>query len=81
MRRKQRNAWHAGNKQYTHLLFRATNNIPLATGDNFAVSLSIKSEGEVTKTFGAISAGGKITMPLQDTFWEQSLERAAISLA
>jgi len=38
-------------------------------GNNFSVSLNFQSDEEITNTFNAISAGGKITMPLQDTFW------------
>jgi PhnB protein len=38
-------------------------------GDNFAVSLGFKSEEEITTAYNAISAGGNVTMPLQDTFW------------
>ena len=38
-------------------------------GGNFAVSLSFKSDDEITKTFNAISAGGQVTLPLQDMFW------------
>ncbi len=38
-------------------------------GNNFAVSLSFKSDAEITDAFNALSAGGNVTMPLQDTFW------------
>ena len=38
-------------------------------GDNFAISLSFTSDEDITNTFNAISNGGQITMPLQDTFW------------
>jgi PhnB protein len=41
----------------------------VAFGDNFSVALDFSSDAEITDTFNALSAGGAITMPLQDTFW------------
>ena len=38
-------------------------------GNNFSVSLNFNSDADITKTFEAMSAGGKVTMHLQDTFW------------
>ena len=38
-------------------------------GDNFSLSLNFKSDGDINRTFEAMSAGGTVTMPLQDTFW------------
>jgi len=38
-------------------------------GDNFSLSLSFNSDESITACFNAVSAGGKVTMPLQDTFW------------
>jgi PhnB protein len=38
-------------------------------GDNFSIALDFKSESEMEKAFQAMSAGGRVTMPLQDTFW------------
>ncbi len=38
-------------------------------GDNFSLALDFKSDEDITKAFEALSAGGTITMPLQDTFW------------
>lgn len=38
-------------------------------GDNFSVSLDYKEPGDMQRAFDAISAGGSVTMPLQDTFW------------
>jgi PhnB protein len=38
-------------------------------GDNFSIALNFKSDAEIEKAFAAMSAGGNITMPLQDTFW------------
>ena len=38
-------------------------------GNNFSVSLNFHSDEEITRTFDAFSAGGNVTMPLQDMFW------------
>lgn len=38
-------------------------------GDNFSISLDFKNDGDMRRTFDALSAGGQVTMPLQDTFW------------
>ncbi len=38
-------------------------------GDNFSMALDFKNDEDITKAFEAFSAGGNITMPLQDTFW------------
>ena len=38
-------------------------------GDNFSLALDFKSETEIYTVFMALSKGGKVTMPLQDTFW------------
>jgi PhnB protein len=38
-------------------------------GDNFSIALNFTSDEEIEKAFAAMSAGGNITMPLQDTFW------------
>ncbi|MGZ3652874.1 MAG: VOC family protein [Bdellovibrionota bacterium] len=38
-------------------------------GNNFSVSIDCASSDEVGKLFAALSAGGKVTMPPQDTFW------------
>jgi PhnB protein len=38
-------------------------------GNNFSVSLNAESEDEARKLFEGLSAGGKITMPLDKTFW------------
>jgi PhnB protein len=35
----------------------------------FALSLSVKTEGEADRLFGALSEGGKIEMPLDKTFF------------
>lgn len=41
----------------------------ITMGDNFSMSLDYDNEEDIQREFDAISAGGKITMPLQDTFW------------
>jgi PhnB protein len=39
------------------------------SGDNVSLSLSVGSEEEARKLFGALSVGGKVTMPLEQMFW------------
>lgn len=41
----------------------------LKIGNNFAVSISTDSKNEADRLFNDLSAGGKITMPIQKTFW------------
>lgn len=41
----------------------------LAIGNNFSISLGVNSKEEADKLFVALSAGGKVTMPLEVTFW------------
>ncbi len=38
-------------------------------GNNFSLSVDTKSEAEAEQIFNALAAGGKITMPLEKTFW------------
>lgn len=38
-------------------------------GDNFSLALDFKSEETINACYAALSNGGKITMPLQETFW------------
>lgn len=38
-------------------------------GNNFSLSVNTDSEGEAKKIFDALSSGGKVTMPLEKTFW------------
>lgn len=38
-------------------------------GNNFSVSISADSKAEADKLFSELSADGKITMPLNHTFW------------
>jgi PhnB protein len=37
--------------------------------EGFSLSLSVETEKEADQVFNALSAGGKVTMPLQKTFW------------
>ncbi|HTE31565.1 MAG TPA: VOC family protein [Chryseolinea sp.] len=38
-------------------------------GTNLQLSVSTDSEAEAKKIFTALSAGGKVTIPLEDMFW------------
>jgi PhnB protein len=42
---------------------------PFRPGNNFSISLDCESLDEIEKLFAAFGEKGKITMPLQDTFW------------
>lgn len=42
---------------------------PLVVGNNFSLMIEADSKAEAEKLFGSLSAGGSITMPLQDMFW------------
>ena len=35
----------------------------------FSLSITVKDEAEAKKVFNALAAGGKVTMPLDKTFW------------
>jgi len=37
----------------------------------FSVNITAKTPAEAERIYGALSAGGKITMPLSETFWAQ----------
>jgi PhnB protein len=41
----------------------------LTVGNNIQLSLEAESKEEAEKLFKGLSAGGKVTMPLKDTFW------------
>lgn len=41
----------------------------LKIGNNFSVSVSTDSKVEADRLFGELSTGGKVTMPMQSTFW------------
>jgi PhnB protein len=38
-------------------------------GNNFSVSINADSTAEADKLFNGLSAGGKVTMPMDKTFW------------
>lgn len=38
-------------------------------GNNFSLSINTQSKEEADKLFNALSDGGKITMPMDNTFW------------
>src|SRR5689334_7063949 len=38
-------------------------------GNNFHLTLEADSEAEANKLFSGLSAGGKVTMPMANTFW------------
>jgi PhnB protein len=42
---------------------------PKTVGSNFSISLSPDSHEQCDELFAKLSAGGEVTMALQDTFW------------
>lgn len=38
-------------------------------GSNFSICIDTESSQELEKLFSSIGESGKVTMPLQDTFW------------
>ena len=42
---------------------------PLVVGNNFSITLEGKSKAHCDEVFAALSAGGSVLMPLQETFW------------
>lgn len=42
---------------------------PVTAGNNTHVVLDFDDVGDMGKKFDALAAGGKVTMPLNDTFW------------
>jgi PhnB protein len=42
---------------------------PLKTGNNFHISVVAKDKQEADRVFAALSAGGKVTMPLANAPW------------
>ncbi len=42
---------------------------PAIIGENASISITADSEEEAHKIFNGLSAGGKITMPLEKAFW------------
>ena len=41
----------------------------LLVGNNFYIAIHPDSEAEATRLFDRLSVGGRVTMPLQKTFW------------
>lgn len=42
---------------------------PLVAGNNCQISINADSKEEADSLFNALTAGGKITMPIADSFW------------
>ncbi len=42
---------------------------PYKQGMGFAVYADVESKAEADRVFNALAEGGKVTMPVQDTFW------------
>ena len=42
---------------------------PLVTGNNFSLSINVDSREQCDELFAKLSAGGTVTMALQETFW------------
>jgi len=38
-------------------------------GDNFSISINTESTDEADRIFNGLSAGGKVEMPMDNTFW------------
>lgn len=38
-------------------------------GNNFSIALDFKDESALNQAFQALSDGGQVTMPVQETFW------------
>ncbi|RXH54981.1 VOC family protein [Granulicella sibirica] len=47
----------------------AMGGMPVQVGNNFSLAIQNESVEEQDKFFAALGEGGKVTMPLQDTFW------------
>lgn len=43
--------------------------MPFTQGNNFSISIDCDSAEEIEKLFNAFGDNGKVTMPLQKTFW------------
>ena len=42
---------------------------PAVVGDNISISINVLSKEEADKLFSGLSEGGKVTMPMEFTFW------------
>ena len=45
--------------------------MPFQQGNNFSINLDCETVAEIDRIFAALSAEGKVTMPLQKTFWAE----------
>ena len=43
--------------------------MPFQQGNNFTIALECENAQEVDKLFAALSQKGRVTMPVQETFW------------
>jgi len=43
--------------------------MPFQQGNNFSIAIGCESQQEIEKLFAALGEKGKVTMPLQETFW------------
>jgi len=43
--------------------------VSVSPGDQVSLSLDFRDKESIQRTFEALSQGGQVTMPLQDTFW------------
>jgi PhnB protein len=43
--------------------------MPFKQGNNFSICINCESLPELDRLFSAVGEKGKVTMPLQDTFW------------
>ena len=41
----------------------------ITKGNNFSISINADSKEEADRLFNELSAGGKVTMPMEKTFW------------
>ncbi len=42
---------------------------PRVEGNNFSIFIAVESKAEADKYFNALTAGGKVVMPMDMTFW------------
>lgn len=55
--------------QLTFMVSDCPPGVQVKGGDQVSLSLNFHDLDSIEKTFAALSAGGQVTMPLQDTFW------------
>ena len=66
----QQNVMHAKLTTADMLLMASDSGLgPAAKGDMVSLSVNCQSPEEIRRLFSQLSAGGTITMDLQDTFW------------